>query len=239
MGRWSLPWRRAGTARFVQADSDSQPKAERPGFEPPIELRADRVTGGTLVANRNELIRALAQRIGPRPRVVEVGVGLGDFSEFLIRCLNPSMFWAIDIFRMHHMEWIWGRKGSEVFQGLTHLEFYQRRFQGLIQENRLGIVEGLSWESLKALPAADFDLIYVDAAHDFASVSRDLEASLRCLRQDGVIVANDYTLYDPYLQLPHGVVQAINMFVEQHDLKVDCFALEKNMFCDIAISRRT
>ncbi len=70
-------------------------------------------------------------------------------------------------------------------------------------------------------------------------MSKDLEASLACLAPGGVIVANDYTLYDPLTDVPYGVVQAVNSLVQRHDLVVDGLALEVNMFCDIAISRRS
>jgi len=44
-------------------------------------------------------------------------------------------------------------------------------------------------------------------------------------------------MYDPFINSEYGVVQAVNKIVDEGGWKVTGFALEKNMFCDIAIQR--
>lgn len=208
-------------------------------FQPPAPLDPKRFSATRIFSDRQEMIRGLMSRLPLRPRVIEVGIGLGDFSAFILDTLSPSQFVAIDLFRMHELEWLWGRRTTEIFSGLTHEQFFRNRFSSQIDRGQVKVLSGTSWDLLASLADSAFDLVYVDAGHDFASVMKDLEASLGCLAPKGVIVANDYTLYDPYLDVVYGVVQAVNRFVLDRDFIVEGFALEPNMFCDIAISRRT
>lgn len=211
----------------------------KPEFQPPAALDATRFPATRFFSDRKEMVRGLASRLPPAPRVIEVGIGLGDFSQFILDTLSPSQFVAIDLFKMHELEWLWGRRTKDIFAGLSHEQFYRNRFSAQIDRGQITVLTGKSWEMLASLAGSRFDLIYVDAGHDLDSVMKDLEASLGCLAPNGVIIANDYTLYDPYLDDIYGVVQAVNRFVLNRDFIVDGFALEPNMFCDIAISRRT
>lgn len=211
----------------------------KPEFRPPVPLDASRFPATRFFADRKEMIRGLAPRLPARPRVIEVGIGLGDFSQFILEALSPAQFVAIDLFRMHELEWLWGRRTTEIFSGLSHEQFYRKRFSDQVGRGEMSVLCGTSWDMLASLSGSEFDLIYVDAGHDVESVMKDLEACIGCLAPKGVIVANDYTLYDPYLDVVYGVVQAVNQFVRDRDFIVDGFALEPNMFCDIAISKRT
>ncbi len=61
-------------------------------------------------------------------RIVELGVAFGDFSEFLIRALEPEQFFAFDIFKLHEVPIIWRKPSKEVFGDMTHREYYTKRF---------------------------------------------------------------------------------------------------------------
>ncbi|AOJ79922.1 hypothetical protein WS86_04285 [Burkholderia savannae] len=167
--------------------------------------------------------------------IAELGVAAGDFSNVMIERLKPSKFVAIDLFDMHKYPVIWGRPSSELFNNKTQLDFFRDRFSG--EGDRLVTEVGLSYEMLGKYPDHSFDLIYVDAGHDYESVKRDAEISARKLKSTGTIIFNDYVLYDPFGEGPYGVVQAVNELVTSGDFSVTGFALEKNMFCDIAVKR--
>lgn len=205
-------------------------------FVSPAEIQPTRLARTRFFANRREMILGLKAQLPPRPRVVEVGVALGDFSEFLLEALDPAEFVGIDTFDMHHLEVVWGRRTAEIFTGRTHEAYFRDRFAA--RGAQVKVLHGFSFEQLATLEAGSCDLIYVDAAHDFENVSRDLAASLRCLAPNGLIVANDYTLFDPFMRVDYGVVQAVNEFLESNDFEMEGFALEKNMFCDVALRRR-
>lgn len=80
-------------------------------------------------------------------------------------------------------------------------------------------------------------MIYIDAAHDYESVKRDAEIAQQKIRRDGIIVFNDYVMYDPFIGAEYGVVQAVNELLVRGGWDVIGFALEKSLFCDIAIQR--
>jgi len=198
---------------------------------PALERR--HIEGAKLFANRAEMIEGLGTPAGGV--IAELGVAAGTFSDFMLRKLRPSKFVAIDLFDMHKHPVIWGRPSTELFQNMTQLEFFQRRFSHY--KDSLIIDIGMSYDRLDKHPDNYFDLIYIDAGHDYESVKRDGEVSTRKLKRGGVIVFNDYVLYDPFGEGAYGVVQAVNELVTFGGWRVVGFALEKNLFCDIAIKR--
>ena len=57
------------------------------------------------------------------------------------------------------------------------------------------------------------------------------------LSDNGIMVLNDYKMFDHYYYVPYGVVQAVNEFIVGNNWKVCGFALHREMYCDIAIWR--
>lgn len=186
-----------------------------------------------LFANREDLIEGLPIR--QRGVIAEVGVALGDFSDFLLRTLKPSEFVAIDTFSMHEFPVHWGRSSEELFGGKSHLDFYRERFAH--QTDCIRIEQALSHVGLTRYPTGYFDLIYVDAAHDYESVRRDADVASDRLKPDGTLVFNDYTMFDHLLAVPYGVVPAVNEIIAAQRWRVVGFALHQHMFCDIALRR--
>lgn len=198
---------------------------------PPLAAR--HVAGARLFADRYDLVASLASARGGI--VAEVGVAHGDFSEFLMETLDPAFFVAIDIFRMHEIPICWGVPSSVLLKGMSHVDFYSDRFA---RWGDRGAVEvGLSHERLARYPDRSFDLIYVDAGHDYDSIKRDGELAARKIKETGTIVFNDYIMFDHVLGAPYGVVPAVNEIVVAGDWKVYGFAFQTQMFCDIAIQR--
>jgi len=78
------------------------PASEQPEklFKYP-ELRQLDVENAKLFAGRENLVKYLAAELRGGT-VAEVGVMYGDFSDFIIRTIEPRLFVAIDIFRMHN-----------------------------------------------------------------------------------------------------------------------------------------
>jgi methyltransferase family protein len=101
----------------------------------------------------------------------------------------------------------------------------------------MSVDEGMSWEMLARYPDQHFDLIYVDAAHDYDSVRRDAEVAVAKVKHDGLLIFNDYTMFDHVGGVPYGVVQNVNELIVHGDWHVVGFALQWHLFCDIAIRR--
>lgn len=168
--------------------------------------------------------------------IAEVGVMFGDFSPFLIDTCKPETFVAIDIFEAHHAPYIWDRPSNEVFQGQTHREFYQGRMARYGDIVRLE--EGDSANCLARFPDETFDMIYVDAAHDYESVKRDTMQAIRKLKANGILIFNDYIRYSHYDNQYYGVIPVVNDVVSSQGFQIVGFALQADMYCDIAIQRR-
>jgi Methyltransferase domain len=197
------------------------------------EVRPEAVAGATLYANRHDMLARL-----PIPReglVAEVGVARGDFSDFLIRQLRPQIFYAIDIFEMHKSPVHWGIRQEVMFEGKTHGQFYRERFSSLGQ--RISILHGRSTDMIPRLPDKSLDMIYIDANHGYDHVSIEGAQSAGKIKPEGILIFNDYITYDPFINREYGVVRAVNEMLSTGQWRVVGFALQKDMFCDIAIKR--
>lgn len=198
-------------------------------------LESKHMPEARLFANRNDLIGSLTSVRGGV--VAEIGVAQGEFSQILLNELQPSKFFALDTFELHLIPVIWGIPTEELLEGKLHLEFYRDRFSSLGE--RVVIQQGLSHESLQKLPDESFDLIYIDAGHDYENVKRDADLSQQKLKREGVLIFNDYIMFDHIRQVPYGVVQAVNEMVAGGGWRVIALALHHDLFCDIAVARST
>lgn len=197
----------------------------------PLPLKPEHLNDARLYADRFDMVRKLKIKKGGA--VAEIGVFRGDFSEFLIDNLNPAHFFAYDVFDISTETSMWGMPIETFFDGLSRKEFYRRRFQS--RSTSVTIVEGYTSETLVGGTDRYFDLIYVDAGHSYDDVSHDAMHALRMIKQDGLIIFNDYTMMDPLYNVPYGVVQAVNEIVTKGVWKVVGLSLNSHMFCDVAL----
>jgi len=196
------------------------------------QLSSQHLARAKLFADREDLIAGL--QLPSRPRIAEVGVALGEFSKFLIAELRPAEFHAFDLFQLHQVKRLWGRPAAEIFGEKTHADYYA----DAVRDSSIVIHEGPSAETLKSLPDAHLDLAYIDAGHDYDSVLQDAQQCVRAVRPSGILVFNDYVLHDPFAGVDYGVVPVVNDLVVNEGWRVVGFALQKHLFCDIAITRR-
>lgn len=165
--------------------------------------------------------------------IAEVGVAEGEFSEFLLNECRPRRFVAFDIFTMHESP----RFGRSWFDNMTQLDYYKRRFAD--RGAQVAIEVGMSHITLAKYPDKSFDLIYIDADHSYEAVRQDASIAKIKLADKGMLVFNDYIMFDHLGGVAYGVVQAVNEFIVREDWRVCGFSLERNMFCDIAIRRQS
>lgn len=201
-----------------------------------------------LYADRQHMISEL--RCGERGVIAEVGVALGEFSDFLLDTLQPVQLVALDIFTLHEVPVInahgaqmhdmrvptaWGQQSTALLRGMSHLDFYKERMAR--RGDQVTIEVGLSEKTLARYPDESFDMIYIDASHDYDSVWKDAELAARKLRTHGTLIFNDYIIYDHITGSPYGVVQAANRLIVGGNWRVIGLALQQQVFCDIAIRR--
>ncbi len=206
------------------------PAAPEPGIASP-GLDRRHVEGARLFATREDMLAAM--RFAAGGVVAEIGVARGDFSAFILDRLAPTTFVAFDIFTMHENPIIWGQPSEILFEGKTQLDFYRHRFA---DRSEVVVEEGESHITLARYPDRSFDLIYVDGAHDYEGVKRDADLARRKIKDDGVVIFNDYIMQD-MVGAPYGVVRTVNELLVSENWRVIGFAFQRDMFCDIACAR--
>jgi precorrin-6B methylase 2 len=202
---------------------------------PPVpELPAHLVCGAALLPSRAAILPLL-----PKNKViVEVGVGLGWFSNQLLWDCTPSRFIAIDTFRLHENPDVFGMPAAERFGSLTHREYYAAEIEQHPGGAKVILLEGDSAEMLATLEDESADIIYIDGDHGYHAVARDLIAASRKIKPDGYLIVNDYILTDQlHADQPYGVIYATNEFMLAHHWALQYFALQTNMFCDVVLRK--
>jgi len=96
----------------------------------------------------------------------------------------------------------------------TSEEFTKDEFSGLFEKfvnnitpvkDYINIVRSLSWEAADRYQDNSLDFVFIDAAHDYTSVTKDLIAWYPKIKNNGVIAGHDYA---PNV----GVYAAVNNF---------------------------
>jgi len=179
-------------------------------------LLQEHVDGAVLYAHRTRALESL-----PRGGVVaEIGVALGDFSQAMLTYLAPCRFDAFDL-----------------FIGLSHRAQYERRFADEIAAGKLHVHEGDSSLEMEKQPDSTYDVIYIDGDHSYEGVMRDANTSARKLKSDGILIFNDYIIFDYIHGVPYGVVPVVHEFCVNRGWKVVYFTLCEHLFNDIALRR--
>jgi len=166
--------------------------------------------------------------------IIEIGTGSGDFAEHIITNIKPNKMILIDKF--NESDPLLARPGFPPrFCPDTQYDFVKNRF---INNSNVSIISGLSQNVLPDLinNKLKFDLIYIDASHDYQDVLEDINNASRLLKDDGIMAINDYVYFVNIER--YGVIEATNQFLnENKDWQVIGFALEERMLSDIYLSK--
>lgn len=95
---------------------------------------------------------------------------------------------------------------------------------------------GKSFEIMAQMPDNFFDWIYVDADHTYEGVKKDIGACIPKLKDEGILVFNDYLTWAPMLAEPYGVLAAVNELTTQ-GWEVCGLALARSGYHDIALRK--
>jgi len=131
-------------------------------------------------------------------------------SALLLARLAPCRFDAFDLFTVHDSERFMGWSPKERFDGGAHRAHYERRFAKAIAAGVVHVHEGDSSREMERQPDSNYDVIYIDGDHSLEGATRDASVSARKIKSDGVLVFNDYIMFDYVYGVPYGVVQVVN-----------------------------
>lgn len=188
------------------------------------ELNEAALKNARVLTNRKEVCKYIPQNC----IAAEIGVAFGEFSKIILDLIQPRKFYAVDMFS----EKTKGFWGNDIFytNGITHYEWYEKQFSDYIDKGIMEMKKGISWDCMEMFPDDYFDYVYLDAAHDFDSVSKDIAVLKRKIRKGGIIQFNDYSQREWY-----GVIPAVNMLVNNTDSEVLYYCLSLDGTDDIVV----
>jgi predicted O-methyltransferase YrrM len=150
--------------------------------------------------------------------VAEIGVETGRFSRAILDICQPSRLHLIDI-------------------DLRRFDI-RKQFASEIRAGVVCLHEGDSSPIVAGFADRSFDLIYIDGDHTYFGVKRDIEAARTKVKDEGLLVFNDYIYWSPAESMRYGVVRAVNELCLEEDWQIVYFALGAHMYCDVALKRR-
>lgn len=161
----------------------------------------------------------------------EVGVAFGGFSKYILEEMKPTSFYAIDMYD-EQLEGFWNKNIFKE-QKITHYDWYEKEFKDYIDAGVLKMHKSISWDAMKAYPDNYFDYLYLDAAHDYESVKKDIEAIYPKMKKGSIIQFNDYTYGTSNVY--YGVIPLVNKFINETDSEVLYFCFEKGGYHDLVV----
>jgi len=169
--------------------------------------------------------RKLMVAVFPKDAVIaEVGVAAGNFSVDILDMALPRKFFLIDAWAMD--------KNSDY--GEAGYAKVKARFRKEIDQEKIIINRGFSHEKLNDFEDDYFDWVYIDAAHDYPSVKKDLDVSFRKVKNGGIVAGHDYLRW-ANRGMRFGVLEAVNCFCVQKELPFMGISLDNDNNWSFAI----
>jgi hypothetical protein len=147
----------------------------------------------------------LNQDEGTKLRELAAGARVAEVGSYCGR----STIWMGAVAREMHCVDTWDSRGTPA-AGYDLREAFERNIHRYNVHARVHAHQGTSPQALLDLPGY-FDLVFIDGAHDLASVRMDIDAALSVLYPTGTLVLHDYCQ-----DREPGVVQAVR---ERFDLE--------------------
>jgi len=157
----------------------------------------------------------LLQLINQSSEIAEIGVFRGQFSEMILKECSPKKLHLVDIWEGREMS---GDKDGKNIVRITDMqEIYENEILAKFGDNpNVQIHRCTSDNYFEKTPENSLDAIYIDAAHTYRAVKRDIENARKVVRSGGVIMGHDYNQ-----QKFPGTFKAVNEFVAKHELQIE------------------
>lgn len=149
--------------------------------------------------NEIDYLKDLGSNLQPGNVVVMLGFGPGVMAMALLEGAGntPFEFYAVDNYN---------------FTGEAHL-----KAAGF--EDRVHVIQDLSWDASEQFSYQSVDLLIVDACHEYECVIKDIQAWWGKVKRGGIVFFHDYLDQDGNLS---GVHDAIELFRSLDWEELDC-----------------
>lgn len=157
------------------------------------------IPGWANLRMQGELIKILISRLGVASKltIAEVGVYMGrGTSLWNVELLNANVdyaYYAIDHFN-----------GSSEHIKSDTIPDYERALEYIKPYSKVKVLRAESIEASKTFTDGFFDIVYIDASHEYEYVKQDILAWLPKVRKGGYLCGDDYS------PVWKGVIQAVN-----------------------------
>ena len=153
--------------------------------------------------------------------VLEIGIHKGDFSKQLAKQLKPKKLILVDPWIAYDDDIYaksWYGNSSKSNQSIQDKYFLDIRkyFENEIKIRTVEIHRKTS-DNFFNKNQNMFDLIYIDGNHLFDFVKRDITNSLKFIKQDGIIVLDDYNVVGWW---DDGITKAVDFFKKKKLIKI-------------------
>ena len=145
---------------------------------------------------------------------LEIGSWEGNSALYILKNFNPIDVVCVDIWDLYDNEY--KNKQSERFENFkSNLKEFEQKFS-FHKDTSDNFFENNK---------KTFDLIYIDGSHETAQVYKDLSNSWNCLKDNGIIICDDYfygSLYDKQSEEMPAI--SINKFLNENKerIKIIC-----------------
>jgi FkbM family methyltransferase len=156
-----------------------------------------------------EVYSNMVSHFGDGSHFVEVGVWKGMSACFMaVEIINSGKNIKFDCVDT----WEYVETSSEISESqfVNLFKIFEKNIEPV--KNNIGIVKSLSWDGAKFYDDESLDFVFIDAAHDYESVTKDLESWFPKVKKSGVIAGHAYH-YDC------GVYPAVNKFFKNYEIK--------------------
>ena len=181
---------------------------------PAPELPASKLAECQILPNRFVLL----DKVAKGGVMAEIGVDTGDFSREIIQRCEPDKLHLFDIDNTR-------LQNKTVLAALTD------------GAGRLEMHVGDSSTNMSKMPDVSFDMIYIDADHQYEGVVKDINAALPKLKPRGVLIFNDYTVWSASSMFHCGVARAVNELCLREPWKFRYMAMQDMLYNDVMLVR--
>lgn len=184
-----------------------------------------------------QIVSRVFEALGVSPEIIEVGVNKGDNAEQMYKILKPSLFYLLDSWSANntskydmvnkHRSWVDKPEkynyyyGGSVYEQSTFDSIFLSVTDRFISKNgfnNIKILRNTSLEGAKILKSEGqfFDLIYLDASHQYEEVYDDLKFFAPLLRTgSSLFQLNDCCHSQSGIRQNLGVLEACVRFCKE------------------------
>jgi len=144
-------------------------------------------------------------------KIAEIGVFKGDFSDFIFNHLYPKELYLVDIFEGNLGS---GDKDGNNMEYLNLDNSYKNLLEKYNKNENVKVIKDFSTRFLSKIDNNYFDIIYIDADHEYFSVKMDLDSAYSKIKIGGYLCGHDYT------PKTWGVIKAVDEFCQANSKEI-------------------